>query len=266
MRVKKSIADESSNNRALKARLHSKMSNSKMSNSIMDGQNNSRPLPFHKSKTQNMDNPSSNISPSNRGKLRIVLNQPNESNDNFRENSKYGNSEGEEKVTIKFKSISNYKTRKGSEDIMLNGISTSQAHRDSATPPDSKSPLFMVRRENSGASSYQDAPFNSSVERRLEIFQSNKVNNPRLDGSPSDNNYLSPERRFMPEPGSNKVLKLEKLQNPESEENFVSIIDRIKAQERAANNPKSNNQNLSPNRLDVVSDHKISEDYSITEL
>lgn len=113
----------------MKQRLASRISgkNNNFSNTIMNK------APLQKSKTQNMESGHELEASEGDGRPQILI-MPNESsgsNDNLVFSEQHPES-SQEQITVKFKSISNYRTRKGSEDIALNG--SSPADRETTKP------------------------------------------------------------------------------------------------------------------------------------
>lgn len=130
MRVKRSAVGEysrSSQNRQMKQRLASRISgkSNNFGNSIMNK------APLQKSKTQNMESGHELEDSEGNGRPQILImpNEQSDSNDNIVFSEQHPES-SQEQITVKFKSISNYRTRKGSEDIALN--SSNPADRDPA--------------------------------------------------------------------------------------------------------------------------------------
>ena len=170
MRVKKAENRQPSKNQQIKNRLEARLSYCNVSHNQIKQANEN----FHKSKTQSINNEDLKEEEKENNRQIQVLNLDESRGPNERDGWKQKNEEPEEKITIKFKWASNFRNRKGSEDIALNRMGSTHAYKESTSFNEGRFPAGKINRENSGLSNQIELPHVTSFENRLENFQSNK--------------------------------------------------------------------------------------------
>ena len=123
----------------------------------------------------------------------------------------------QEEIKFKFKSISNFRTRKGSEDIALN---TCSKNNGSFTPGENKQLVQLIKREDSnlsGSNAFAPAP---SFERPLDLGSQVKKLGGTVQVEDNNGDNSSPAKKFSFEPYSGTIPQPYKLQEIEEEDDY----------------------------------------------
>lgn len=170
MRIKKAEDKQPSKNQLIKSKLEARLSYWNVSHTQIKQANEN----YHKSQTQSIDNEDLKEEAKQSNNQLQVFNLDESAGPLAANILRQKSEEPEERITIKFKWASNFRNRKGSEDIALNRLGSSQAYKDSTSFQDSRVQIGKFNRENSGLSNQNELHHVASFENRLENFQSNK--------------------------------------------------------------------------------------------
>ena len=200
MKIMKNSQKQISKNQQIKNRLENRLSYWNLNQNQIKQTNEM----YHKSKTQTLNKEDLTEEwKEEKDQIRII--KLDESGDWNKNNiSKQKSEEPEERITIKFKWASNFRSRKGSEDIALNRIGSTQACKESTSFNEGRAQMGAFKRENSGQSNQNELAYVTSFEHRLENVQSNK-------------GY-----KMMLEPSSKKLVQINSVDNEGDCANFGS--------------------------------------------
>lgn len=163
-----------------------------------------------------------------------------------------------EKITVQFKSISNYRTRKGSEDIALNP--SSGYYQGGKTPWNFVQPCFNNHNNEKVYNSFKMAP---SYEKKLDSQNLRGVNMLSEFNSGSFK-FDSPVRKLNLESNTGMIPPAINL-HPVKEENQESFPDRPSDQDRESFGNEYLNSFKSKSYKMVAKPHKRSSEYNCHE-